>query len=458
MGRDIMGDFIIKKGFDIGLEGRPALDIADLPESSRVVVYPLEHRDIKQRLLIQEGAQVSCGTALVESKLDDRFKVCAPAAGVVESIIRGERRFIEKIVIKKTGGGKDELFQKYTVSQAETLSRDAVLAQLLRTGYLAFIRQRPFGRMADAAAEPKSIFINAMNTAPFLADAGIVVNDDADAFQAGINLMTRLTVGNVYLCVNDMAVGALKSVKNVEVHTFRGPHPAGNTSVHISKIAPMSPHDIVWTVNAVDLVLIGRLFLDGKLPSKRIIAVGGPGVKELARKHYRMDMGGAFSVIGEDWLVEGEQRFINGDALAGTAVESDGCLRLNQSALTVVPEGRERNFLGWMEPGFNQYSFTRLCASTFFGRTRKWKLGTNRNGSERAIVLTGHYDRVMPMDIMVDFLLKAVMSGDSEEAIKLGILETLPEDYALCEFICPSKLEIQSIIAGGLKQIEEEGI
>ncbi|OVE73372.1 NADH:ubiquinone reductase (Na(+)-transporting) subunit A, partial [bacterium B17] len=338
------------------------------------------------------------------------------------------------------------------------LDRQEIINQLLGTGYLAFIRQRPFSIIPEVDKLPKSIFVNAMNTAPFLADANVVVDADKEAFQAGLDVMTRLTDGKVHLCVGADAGEALKSAKNVELHSFSGPHPAGNTSVHIEKIDAISPHDIVWTIMAVDLVLVGRLFLDGTLPTEKIIALGGSGIKLEGRKHYRVKVGGSYSELVKQNANEGEQRAVSGGVLSGTKVALDACTHFYQSSLTVVPEGRERYFLGWMEPGFNQYSFMRTCVSTFLNKQRKWNLTTNRKGGLRAMVLTGHYDKVMPMNIMVDYLVRAVLAGDTDEAISLGILETDPEDFALCDFICPCKLEVQEIIRKGLKMIEDEGI
>lgn len=453
-----MGSYNISKGYDIRLAGKPSAELAEGPVVSVAAVYPLEFKGVKQRLKVAEGDTVKRGSVLLEDKRDVRFKICAPAGGKVKSIKKGARRFVEEIVVEIDDSAGVEEFRKYQPAQLTGLDRQEIIDQLLRTGYLAFIRQRPFSVIPDVGKVPKSIFVNAMNTAPFLADANVVVENDRNAFQAGLDIMARLTDGKVHLCVGADAGEGLKSARNVEIHTFTGPHPSGNTSVHIDRVDPMSPTDIVWTVMAVDLVLIGRLFLDGALPAERIIALGGAGIKEAGRKHYRVRVGGSLAGLVKGFLNEGEQRAVSGGVLSGTKVELDGCIRFYQSSLTVVPEGRERYFLGWMEPGFNQYSFTRLCASTFLSRQRTWNLTTNRKGGERAMVLTGHYDRVMPMNIMVDYLIRAVLAGDTDEAISLGILETDPEDFALCDFICPCKLEVQEIIRRGLKQIEDEGI
>ncbi len=453
-------DFKIKKGFDIALAGKPDVDIVNIKSSATVAIYPLEFEGLRQRLKVAEGDIVKRGSELMEDKGNVDFKLRAPAAGKVVSVIRGARRFVEKIVIEVAAVDKVEEFKKFSADEIKTLDSSVILEQLTTTGFLALIRQRPFSNMADVTAKPKSIFVNAMNTGSFQADAEAVVVDDPQAFQAGLDILTRLTDGFVHLCMGASEAGeTLKAAQNVEMHRFSGPHPAGNTSLHISRIDPMGIHDVVWYVKAVDVVLLGRLFLDGAIPTSRIVSLGGPLVKEEARHHYRINAGGELSELLKESVVEEGPRFINGDILSGSTMEADAHLRFGQSAVTVIKEDKERQFIGWTMPGLNQYSFMNLVASSFLPFLRKrWDLGTNMHGEERAMVLTGHYDKVMPLDIMTDFLVRAVLAGDTDEAISLGILETDPEDFALCDFICPSKMEVQSIIRQGLKDIEEEGV
>ncbi len=451
-------DFTIKKGFDIGLAGKPATAVIDLVPSDTVAVYPLEFGGLKQRLLVAEGDLVKQGTVLMEDKAHEAFKLRAPAGGHVSSITRGARRFVERIVIKVDVNAESEAFSSYAPEAIQSVDRKAITDQLITTGYLSLIRQRPFSRMADPAAKPKSVFVNAMNTAPFQADAEVVAASDPVAFQAGLDLMTCLTEGEVHLCVGLNAGNTLNAAQRVSRHRFAGPHPSGNTSVHISRIDPMAPTDVVWTVKAVDLVSIGRLFLDGTLPTSRVVSLGGPSIKDEARSHYRMRTGGDLKPLFETSLTETDVRIIGGDVLAGCEIPQDSYLGFHQAAATVIPAHKERYFMGWTMPGLKKMSFSRLFASTWLPGKHDWNLGTALHGEERALVLTGLYDRVVPLDIMVDFLIRAVLAGDTDEAIALGILETEPEDFALCDVICPSKIEVQEIISNGLRQIEEEGI
>lgn len=453
-----MNVFKTTKGLDIPLTGKPANDLVDCSLSSTAVIYPLEFAGIRQRIKVQVGDSVKRGAELLEDKRNENFKLRAPVGGTISEIKRGARRFVEQIVIDADHELDPEQFQKYSQEEILSLDRSTVMKQLVTTGYSAFIEQRPFSKIADPEIEPKSIFVNAMNTAPFSVDAGVVIKDDPDSFQAGLNLMTRLTSGSVYLCVPKDSGAEFTGVKNVDVNAFSGPHPSGNSSFHISKLDPMSPSDTVWTVKAADLVLIGRLFLDGVLPESRIISLGGSGLENDGCRHYRVSMGGSLAPLFDKFLTNPQNRIIYGSVLAGRSISSDAHLGLGQSSVTVIPEDRERHFLGWTMPGFNQFSYSRLVASSWLPWKKKWNLATNRHGDPRAMVLTGHYDKVMPLNIMVDYLIRAVLAGDTDEAIRLGILETAPEDFALCDFICPSKIEVQGIIKNGLEMIEEEGI
>ena len=464
-----MGNYKIKKGFDIELDGKPSCEIVDAMDVLSVGVSPQEIEGVRWRLLVSDGDTVKRGTALLESKKDNQFKLRSPSAGVITEIKKGARRFVDCITIKVDSKGDVETFSKFDLKQISSLDADTVLDQLVNTGYLAFLTQRPFSNIADRSIRPKSIFVNGMNTGPFQADAEVVVNDAPEEFQAGLDLLIKLTDGRVNLCLSKAATGAITKVDNVDIHTFTGVHPAGNTSVHISNIDPMAPTDVVWTIKAVDLVLIGKLFLNGELPENKIISLGGNKVKDGHAKHYRVLVGSPISALANQ-IEERDVRYISGDILSGEKITKESYLSFYQSSLTVIEESYERHFMGWSMPGFTDYSYSKTFVSSIlnfiFGRKlvvdilgdNICRLNTNKNGGHRAMVLTGYYDKVMPMNIMVDYLIRAVLAKDTDEAIQLGILETAPEDFALCEFICPSKTEIQKIIKDGLDMIEEEGI
>lgn len=453
-----MTEIKIKKGLDINLEGAPAPDIVNALDTPTVTVYPKEFTGVKPRLDVKEGDTVKQGSVLFRDKKNEAFKFRSPAAGRVQSIVIGARRSLDAVVVETSEVSETETFKKYNIRECATLGRDDIIAHLLDTGYLALIKQRPFSQIADPHTAPKSIFVNGMNTAPFQVDPNVALAEEENTFQAGLSILTRLTKGKVHLCIGREASSVLTGAQGVDIHTFTGPHPAGNTSVHIHFIDPISPGDAVWTIKATDTVLLGKLFLEGILPATRIVAIGGTGVRPSARKHYRIRQGSPLQHILKDRIEPGEQRLISGDVLSGTQLSPEHSWPFYGAGINVIPEGRNRHFIGWMLPGLAKYSHSRLFLSSWFRRKARWPLNTNRNGSLRAMVMTGWYDQFMPMRIMTDFLVRAVLAHDTDEAIKLGILETDPEDFALCSFICPSKMDICGVIQKELEEIQAEGI
>jgi len=451
----------IKRGADIRLAGLPDPAVRTAAPPARYHIFPNEAPGVRPRLNVRAGDRVRRGSPLVHDKLRPAFQWCSPAAGTVERIVLGPRRRLEQIVIAPDGTDEAESFGACAAAAVRGLGRDAVLEKLQRSGLLALLRQRPFSKLPDPAATPKSLFVNGMNTAPFQCDLAAAVRGAEPAFQAGLDALANLTPGPVHLCLPGGRADlppALTQAKNARVHYFSGPHPAGNTSVHIHHIDAISPGDTVWTVRGADVVLIGELFLSGKLPTHRVVALGGPGVRPDACAHYRIRLGADLSALLAGRLAEGEQRVIGGDALAGTKLDPAGGLRLQDSAITVVPEGRERFLLGWMAPGFDRFSLSRLYPSTWLFRRKRWAHTTSLNGSPRAMVATGVYDRYVPMKIMTDYLIRAILAHDTDEAVQLGLLETDPEDFALPAFACLSKMDLMGIVRAGLEEVEREGL
>lgn len=454
-----MGSFKIKKGLDLRLAGAPSTDIAETVFPAKAAVYPSEFPGIKPKLQVEVGDQVKRGSVLFTCKKRTELQFCSPVAGTITEINLGERRSIQEIVIETDPENPAVKFTKYAKDAIADLPRDQIIGQLQKSGFMAFIRQRPFSRIADAAATPKSIFVNGMNTAPFQADIEVALRGSEDAFQAGLNILTRLTEGEVHLVIPETAsAAALIEAANAKIHTFSGPHPTGNSSVHIAKLDPIRQGDVVWTVDARELILIGELFLSGELPARQTVSLAGPGVKPDARRHYRITRGGWLEETLATKLIDGEQRLLNGDILMGDKIPTQSGLRFSGSGITVIKEERKREFLGWLKPGLNVFSSSRLFLSRWLRPRAEWDMTTADHGGARAMFATGVYDRVMPLNIMVDFLIRAVLAHDTEEAVKLGILETDPSDFALCSFVCPSRTDIVGIIRQGLKEIEEESV
>lgn len=448
----------IKKGLDIPLAGEPSTAIVELSEPKTIAIYQ-EFDGLKVKLLVKEGDTVACGSPLFIDKKRPQLQFCSPAAGTVSAIEYGPRRALYRVLIQT--GAVDQnapSFRTHAVDELLGSSRQEILDSLLASGLLSLFKQRPFSRIPNPEAIPRAIHVNGMNTAPFTPALRVALQGQEAAFQAGLNALTRLTEGAVHLSVAAEDAGLIENVKNVEKHAFSGPHPAGNSSVHIFHIDPMEPSDMVWTVKAIDLIRIGSLLISGQYPGKRLVTLAGPGVQESERQYYKATIGMPLEELLANRLKDGEQRIIKGDTLSGQMMKSSEHLSAIESAINVIPEGREQHFMGWLSPGINKFSVSRTHLSGWNGHKRKWNLTTNLNGGYRAMVATGLYDKYVPLNIMTDFLVRAVLAHDTDEAISLGILETDPEDFALCSFVCPSKMDISGIIRQGLNEIEKEGI
>jgi Na+-transporting NADH:ubiquinone oxidoreductase subunit A len=456
-----MAEFSTRKGFNIRLSGPPSDELKIVEGSEETAIYPREFAGIKPRLLVKEGESVKRGTPLFLDKKCPELRFTSPAAGKVRTVEYGPRRAIEKIVVDVARSQRNETFPVFEPASLRTAARDRILEVLTTSGYLAYLVERPFSRIANPAVSPKSIFVNAMDSAPFHTDISVAISGNETAFQAGLQALGRLTDGLVHLVLpgdrNDLP-RALTGAEGVEIHRASGPHPAGNTSFHIHSIDPIVPGDVVWTIRADDLIQIGRLLLDGKLPADRVVALGGPGVGNGGGCHYRVPNGAPLHHLLNGNLSEGEKRVINGDVMGGTQIAQDGHLPFRCSGLTVIAEDSSRHFMAWAGPGLGRFSTSRAYLSWWLARGKTWDLGSSQNGSLRAMVLTGLYDKYMPMNIMVDYLIRAVIANDTDEAIQLGILETDPEDFAGCAFACPSKMDLVGIVRKGLDMIEEEGI
>ena len=457
MGGTLLADFKIKKGYDIQLLGRPCSNLEEWKGSKKWVVYPGEFEGVKPRLKVQAGDSVDQGGILFENKKDERMVFRSPIAGKVEAIHLGARRApVEIVLLPDESTTKETTFPSFTRASLAKLSREELVTHLLDAGLWPLIHQRPFSKIADPEAEPKAVFVNACHSAPFQADTALILKGEEEAFQLALDALAKLTEGPVHLC---KPLGSeIPDFENAQTHTFSGPHPSGNTSVHINRISPILPHDTVYTLGAQDALLIGKLLLSGKYPESKIIALGGPAVKESYRKHYRVPFGGDLSPLFKEALEGGaELRVVAGHLLWGEKVTTQTAARFYGSEFLVLEEDRSRHLLGWTMPGLFQYSVHRLYPSVLL-KKKKWKLGTNLHGSPRAMVVTGWMDKYQPLNIMTDFLIRAILAHDTDEMIQLGILETDPEDFALAAFADPHKTDVCGIVKQGLEEIEKEGI
>ncbi|MDJ0839749.1 MAG: Na(+)-translocating NADH-quinone reductase subunit A [Acidobacteriota bacterium] len=447
-----MADFRIKKGYDVPILGEANKETSDMAYPSFVGVCPVEFPGLKPRLDVKVNDEVKIGSPLFHDKKDETVRFLSPAGGRVTAINYGPRRVIEEIIIATDEREEHESFPKHAAAEIAGMDRDTLIDELRAGGVWPCIRRRPFNKIAGRDDNPKAIFVNCMDTAPLAGDPNFSLKEDNEAFKAGVAALSVLC-GVVHVCTAKGADDSFSGSSGTK-HSFSGKHPAGLTGTHIGHVSPINKGEVVWHVTARDAVLIGSLLLDGKYPTKRVVAVAGPSVNKPA--YIRARMGARISDLTGGNVAEGEQRYISGNILSGAVRASEGFLGFYDDLVTVLPEGREQRFIGWMMPGFNLPSYTRTYFSGLFGGKR-FKMNTNINGGHRAIIQSGLWERVVALDVFPEHLTKACMAGDIEAMEQLGILECEPEDFALCTYIDPSKTEVSQIIAEGLEMIEKDG-
>ena len=442
----------LRKGLNIKLAGKAEKIL--LPETAvtRFGVRFADFPGLVARLEVQEGASVRAGSALFHDKLFPEMKFVSPVSGVVREIVRGEKRVLTEVVIEQAGTDKID----FGAADPLKLTREEVRTKLLGSGLWTVIRQRPYHIVARPDAVPRAIFISAFDTAPLAPDLDFVMtNTHGNHLQTGINVLSRLTDGKIHISreAGSLRVPELENLQRVEMHQFTGPHPAGNVGVQIHHIDPVVKGEVVWTIDIQDVVALGRLFDTGFHNRERIIALAGTGV--LHPKYHRIRPGASVENILRANMKDGSLRVISGNVLTGKRISAEGSFGFYDNMVTLLPEGDYSEFFGWATPGLKKFSYWRTFVSSLLPR-KEYDLDTNLHGGHRAFVVTGHYENVLPMDIYPVHLLKAIMAGDVELMENLGIYEVAEEDFALCEFIDPSKTEIQEIIRSGINLMIKE--
>jgi Na+-transporting NADH:ubiquinone oxidoreductase subunit A len=450
----------LKKGYTIKLAGKARPEIAETKMPKLFALQPNKFPGIKPKLDIDVGDEVKIGTVLFHDKKQPDVKFVSPACGKIKEINRGERRTLLEIVIERDGKDESIDFGAKTKEEIQNLKVEEIKKMLLDGGVWPYLRQRPFAKIANPNEKPRDIFISAMDSAPLAPEQKILLKGTEEYLQMGIDILNKLTDGNVYLSVdgNDTELYPMyDNLYGVEKHSFFGKHPIGNLSVHIHHIAPINVGDVVWTVNAVDLVEIGKFLLSGKFPTERIIAVCGSSVKEESRKYYKTWLGANIqSLITEGDLNEVDVRYISSNVLTGRKIPENGYISFKHRSITVIPEGRDREFFGWLTPGLKQESFSRTFLSNYIP-SKEYIKDTMVHGGKRAFIQTGDYEKMLPMDILPAHLVKSIIAEDIEEMLALGLLEVDAEDFALCSYICPSKIDFGEYILKGLQMLEKEG-
>jgi Na+-transporting NADH:ubiquinone oxidoreductase subunit A len=350
-------------------------------------------------------------------------------------------------------------YESFEAANPLQLSKQDIIDKMLKSGTWTLLRQRPFATIADPATDPKAIFISGFDTAPLAPDYDLLLHGRGEVFQAGLDALSKLTRGKVHLSINPKInhTGVYTNSKNVEIHQFEGKHPTGNVGIQINHIDPINKGDIVWVVNPQDVATIGTLFTEGIYRPEKIIALCGSSVRK--PQYHRVYAGACISSLVESQVEDQNVRYISGNVLTGTKIAKDGFLGAFDNQITVIPEGDKYEFMGWLTPGLSKFSFSHTFLSGFannFGSKKEYDIDTNMHGERRAYVVTGEYEKVLPMNIYPMQLIKACVIGDIDEMEALGIYEVEPEDFALCEFIDTSKTEIQTIIREGLESIRRE--
>jgi Na+-transporting NADH:ubiquinone oxidoreductase subunit A len=449
MGRKIN----ITRGLDIRLAGEASKIFLNTSLPEVFAVQPTDFPGVIPRLLVEPGDEVKAGSPLFSDKSNEAIKFCSPVSGEVAEIVRGDKR---KVLEVKILADKELEYLSFKKVHPQHLNREDVIAMILEGGAWPLIRQRPFGIIANPGDKPKSVFISCFDTNPLAPDINFIMQHGEADFQTGIDALKKLTEGKIHLNLKAgvQASPVFTNAKGTEVNYISGPHPAGNVGVQIHHIDPVNKGEVVWCVNPQDVLVIGRLFNEGRFDASKVVVLTGSQVKNPA--YYKTIAGASVKHIIENGeMKEGDNRIISGNVLTGRKISEEGFLRFYDSQITIIPEGKEPEFFGWLKPGVNKFSMSRTFL-TWLTPGKQHRLNTNLHGEERPFVVSGQYEKVFPMDIYPVHLLKSILVEDVDLMEKLGIYEVVEEDFALCEFVCTSKIESQDIIRRGIEIMRKE--
>jgi len=440
----------IKTGLDLPIKGSPKQEIGEGNAVTRVAVIGSDYPGMKPTMLVKEGDQVKLGQPLFADKKNEGVQFTAPGSGKVIEINRGERRVFQSVVIELDGKDTAVTFKSH--ADLSALTRDAVVEELVESGLWSAIRRRPYEKIPAINAVPHSIFVNAMDTNPLAGDQALAIARQPGAFVDGISVISKLTEGTVFVCRDPKASFDAGSA---QVETFSGKHPAGLVGTHIHHLDPVGEGKEVWHLSAQDVIAIGRLFKEGALSTERVVSLAGPSVK--APRLVVTRVGASLDELTAGELEDGSHRVVSGSILGGrTAAGVFGYLGRYHQQVSVLEEGTHRVPFGWLSPGTNKHSVMGIYLSKLMpGKLLDYT--TNTNGSPRAMVPVGAYEKVMPLDVLPTQLLRSLIVGDTDMAVKLGALELAEEDLALCTYVCPGKYEYGPILRDNLTTIELEG-
>ena len=443
----------LKKGLDLPISGAAAQTTKKVIVPDVVAVKPTDFRGLVPKLLVREGDKVLAGTPVLADKMSQNILFASPVSGTVAEVVRGEKRKLLEVRIK---ADEKQEYVDFGVKKVNEMSAEQIKSALLEAGLWPALVQRPYGIIANPEAKPKAIFVSAFTTAPLAANPEFALGADLEHIQTAINALGKLTDGGVHLSLNSENYSGtpFHKLENVIQHTFTGKHPAGNVGVQIHHISPIRKGETVWTVSLVMLAAIGKLFNTGKYDVRRNIAVTGPKAENPA---YVEGYPGIAMKDLKDFYASAENlRFVSGDVLTGTNVGAEGFLGFADNQVTILEEGNKYELLGWAKP-FRCKLFS--ASHTYFSwltPNKKYDMDTNLHGGPRAFVANDVYGKVLPMELYPVYLLKACLANDIEKMEKFGIYEVVEEDLALCEYVCPSKIDIQQIITDGIALMLKE--
>lgn len=445
-------DIRIPKGLTIKLKGTAGKNISDLPISEVYTISPTDFHGIIPKLTVNIDDSIKAGDVLFYSKTNESVKFVSPVSGTILEVVRGEKRRILEIKIKADA---QQTYKDFGAKDPLKMEKDALKSYLSETGCLPYFIQRPYDVIADPNTSPRDIFVSTFSTAPLATNEAFALTGQEQYFQTGINVLTKLTSGKVFIGVSDTEVSFFDKVENAEIYRVSGKHPAGNISFQINQINPINKGEKIWTLKAQDVALIGKVFATGKYDATRVFALAGSDVKQ--PKYYKAIHGASLKNVLTEQIAD-NARIISGDVLSGKKVDQNFSLGFYTHLISAIPEGDYYTFFGWMPFTQNQKLSLSRTFFSFLTPNKEYVLDTNLNGEERALVITGEMERVFPMDIYPMQLLKAALAGNIDNMESLGIYEVAPEDFGLIDFSNSSKLEAQSIIREALDiMIKEVG-
>ena len=442
----------LRKGLDINLKGKAAKQKFSVKAAAQYALVPDDFVGMTPKVVVREGDKVKAGDALFVNKKQTDVKFASPVSGVVQAVVRGDRRKVLRVVVE---ADKDQQYVDFGQKQVASLDGDAVVKALLEAGLFGYINQLPYAVSTTPDQKPRAVFVSALRDMPLAGDFEYELQGNEEDFQTGLTALSK--VAPVYLGIGAKQTSkALTEAKDVEVNVFDGPCPAGNVGVQVNNIAPVNKGEVVWTVDPTAVIFFGRLFRTGKVDLRRLVAVAG---SEITKPEYaEMLVGQPIADLLEGRLAaKNHVRIINGNPLTGRKATMDDFVGGHTSEITVIPEGDNVDeMLGWILPRTNDFSVSRSYFSWLFGKNKEYALDARVKGGERHMIMSGEYDKVLPMDIYAEYLIKAIIAGDIDRMEQLGIYEVAPEDFAVAEFVDSSKLELQHIVRLGLDMLRKE--